>query len=328
MRSGSLFKYFHVTCMWKAILDFFFFFFWGYIAGQIFNVFFCFVFFHFPEFCRFWVFWILRWGGVLHGRLIRLPFHHSHSPFAQWWEKSHIVGLRFNCVSGEQLYGVIYITSNPVVCFLFDFPSKCWSVKKKKKKKRKNPSLCNLIGPLVGWNVEMFRSHGGWFRWSWVGCWREAEVPRCLNTAALFLQPRLHDCLCDSRRRSLALQSNEMSNCKLAPATSRSRVDFQPSSVEGRINASAQELLLFLNGGECIKSLFYFFCVCGFRILNDEITAFIWRKSALIKALSRCFILILGGLIWKHPSLLPLEVNKGCFLKVSRLFHGGGKKKK
>lgn len=63
-------------------------------------------------------------------------------------------------------------------------------------------------------------------------------------------------------------------------------------------------------------------------ILNDEITAFIRRKSALIKALSRCFILILGGLIWKHPSLLPLEVNKGCFLKVSRLFHGGKKKKK
>lgn len=108
-------------------------------------------------------------------------------------------------------------------------------------------------------------------------------MPRCLNTAALFPQPRLYDCPCDSRRsplsraarRSLALQSNEMSNCKLAPATSRSRVDPQPSSVEGRINASAQELLLFLNGGGCIKSLFYVLCVCGFRILNDEITAFI-----------------------------------------------------
>lgn len=50
-------------------------------------------------------------------------------------------------------------------------------------------------------------------------------------------------------------------------------------------------------------------------------------NQPLLKRLSWCFILILGGLIWKHPSLLRLEVNKGCFLKVSRLFHGGKKKK-
>lgn len=44
----------------------------------------------------------------------------------------------------------------------------------------------------------------------------------------------------------------QMSNCKLAPATSRNRVDSQPSSVEGRINGSAQELL---------AAFFFFFVI-------------------------------------------------------------------
>lgn len=122
---------------------------------------------------------------------------------------------------------------------------------------------------------------------------------------------------------SLAPQSNQTSK--------RNLVGSRPSRVEGRIYSTGIVvcafffLLLFLNRG-CVKSLFNFFGVWNFKWYDEtsEITAFIWRKSAHIKALSRCFILILGGLIWKHPSLLPLEVNKGCFLTVSRLFHGGG----
>lgn len=167
MRSGSLFTCFHATCMWEAGLDFSFL----RLFGQIILFYFFYIFLvHCPEFCCFLVRWNIRWG--CYASVWSSHFVITHTPhLLNEGKKITHCGFTFQlCAWRALVWCHLFLIQSCCVCFLFDFPSKCWSVKRKKKTLPSvmwlahcSVALVGCLGPTVasldgvGWAAG-----GGW----------------------------------------------------------------------------------------------------------------------------------------------------------------------